>query len=882
MGVADQGPRLAALEQALAAARFAQTDPTKAQRLARSAVRAAPGDAEVAAAAERALGMAAATRGDLTRAAAQLRRSAEIAEAANLPTRSGEAHGTLAYVLLLMGGAESALRELDRAEATAPQGLAAARLHMQRGLVLEEMHRLDEAAASLDLAVATVHRAGSDDLLEGDARTNRAIVRTSLTDWDGATEDLRRAEVLYTRNDHAGRTAVVHHNRGNLEARRGDLPAALAAFDEAATRYRQAGLHPGLLSVERAEALLSAGLVVEARQAAEVAVAEFAQQRNAVDLVQARLVLAEAALLGNDTVAARRESELARRAAQRQGRPHWAALAGYLLLRVRWLDGERTRASLTAARRTAAELGNAGWTVQYLDARLVAARIALDLGRPDEARRELEQVGSARRSGPAELRARAWYAEAILRRSDGDRAGAAAAVRSGLTILYEFQAGLGATDMRAHAATHAAELARLGLELAVESRRAESIFAAAERGRGGALRFRSARPPDDTGLVADLAELREVVTEMRSGRGVTGALLARRTAIEERIRDRARHAVGSSGAHEHPTGSQLHEALRDSRLVEYLDLDGEVLAVVIARGRFAFRRLGRLADAARAVAALRAGLHWLVSASGSERSSAAMIDLVHRSAQELDEMLLAPVLAQGDDTPLVIVPTGALHTLPWSALPSCTRRAVSIAPSAALWHRAATDVRISAGLPVLAYGPGLHHAAAEVAAVARVYDNAIRLGGKRASVSAVVAALDGAGVAHLASHGSFRSDNPMFSELRFADGPLTIYDLEGMAAPPRQVVLASCESGLSQVHTGDELIGLSAALLALGSVNLVAAVVPVPDKASRTLMVRFHRHLAAGRTAAAALADARRDTTGAGATPAALAAAAGFVCFGAG
>jgi len=48
---------------------------------------------------------------------------------------------------------------------------------------------------------------------------------------------------------------MVHHNRGNLEARRGDLPAALAAFDKAAERYREAGLHPGLLSVERAEAL---------------------------------------------------------------------------------------------------------------------------------------------------------------------------------------------------------------------------------------------------------------------------------------------------------------------------------------------------------------------------------------------------------------------------------------------------------------------------------------------------------------------------------------------------------------------------------------------------------------------------------------------------
>ncbi len=45
----------------------------------------------------------------------------------------------------------------------------------------------------------------------------------------------------------------------------------------------------------------------------------------------------------------------------------------------------------------------------------------------------------------------------------------------------------------------------------------------------------------------------------------------------------------------------------------------------------------------------------------------------------------------------------------------------------------------------------------------------------------------------------------------------------------------------------DELIGLAAALLAIGSVSLVAALLPVPDDASRVLMLRFHRNLKAGR-----------------------------------
>ncbi|WP_244211386.1 C50 family peptidase, partial [Amycolatopsis kentuckyensis] len=58
--------------------------------------------------------------------------------------------------------------------------------------------------------------------------------------------------------------------------------------------------------------------------------------------------------------------------------------------------------------------------------------------------------------------------------------------------------------------------------------------------------------------------------------------------------------------------------------------------------------------------------------------------LAERTARRLDDLLLAP-LPLGDG-PLVIVPTGRLHELPWPALPGCRGRPVSLAPSAALWH----------------------------------------------------------------------------------------------------------------------------------------------------------------------------------------------------
>jgi tetratricopeptide (TPR) repeat protein len=827
--------------------------------------------------------MVAAARGDFADAARRLQHAAEIAEAAGLPTRAGQARGSLAYVLLLTKGAQDALRELDRADATLREGISGARLQMQRGVVLIEIRRFDEAAESLDRALMTLERAGGDDLLEADIRNNRAVVAAlGMRDWARAHQELRRAEALF--GDHVGRIARVYHNRGVVDGLRGDLPAALAAFDRADEYYQRAGAHPGLLSVDRAETLLASGLVAEARLAAAHAVAEFAGQRNAVDLVQARLLLAEAALLEGDPATAGVEADKARRSAQRQGRPRWAALAGYLRLQARWRNGERRTSSLNAARRIAVELNDAGWVVQSHDARLIAAQIALGLGRSDLARNELISARSARRTDPAEVRVRAWHAAAIVRRAQGDRRGAARAVRAGLTILDQFQASLGATDMRAHAFTHAQDLAQFGVELAVESGRAASILAAAERGRAGALRFRPARPPDDTELAADLAELRQVVTELRSGDSPASASLgARQHELELAIRDRARHAVGSQARPERaPSVAALRDALAGTSMIEYLQLSADLYAVVISDGHLSFHHVGPVTAVDEALDALRSGLSWLAIGVSSRRAATALAEMVDRRARELDDLLLNPVPATNHSR-LLIVPTGVLHAMPWSALPSCAARAICVAPSAALWYRAATDSRPSDGRTVLAHGPGLRHASAEVHSLAQLYETATSLTGAAAGVAELLASLEGADVAHLAAHGHFRADNPMFSALRFADGPLTVYDIERLTVPPRRVVLASCDAGLASVSSGDELIGLAAALLAMGTVTLIAAVVPVPDQASRALMLRFHEHLKAGRTPSDALNHARADTTGrADNTTAATIAASGFVCFGAG
>src|SRR5262249_60102655 len=118
----------------------------------------------------------------------------------------------------------------------------------------------------------------------------------------------------------------------------------------------------------------------------------------------------------------------------------------------------------------------------------------------------------------------------------------------------------------------------------------------------------------------------------------------------------------------------------------------------------------------------------------------------------------------------------------------------------------------------------------------------------------------------------------LLSAPRGPAGPLRGAALGALRRAPSTLVLSACESGLSGVRPGDELMGLASVLLALGTNVLVASIVPVPDDATRRLMCVFHEHLAARVAPAPALAAAQArvaDEDAAG-----LAAAAGFLCLG--
>ncbi|HEY2689749.1 MAG TPA: CHAT domain-containing protein, partial [Streptosporangiaceae bacterium] len=117
-------------------------------------------------------------------------------------------------------------------------------------------------------------------------------------------------------------------------------------------------------------------------------------------------------------------------------------------------------------------------------------------------------------------------------------------------------------------------------------------------------------------------------------------------------------------------------------------------------------------------------------------------------------------------------------------------------------------------------------------------------------------------LAHIAAHGTFRADSPLFSSLRMHDGPLTVYDFEQLRRAPYRLILSSCDSGVLAPVGADELLGLISSLLPLGTAGIVAGVVQLNDYAAVPLMVGLHQYLRSGQSLAEAMRGVRRDTAG--------------------
>jgi CHAT domain-containing protein len=147
----------------------------------------------------------------------------------------------------------------------------------------------------------------------------------------------------------------------------------------------------------------------------------------------------------------------------------------------------------------------------------------------------------------------------------------------------------------------------------------------------------------------------------------------------------------------------------------------------------------------------------------------------------------------------------------------------------------------------------------EVRAVAAAIPGAAVFVGADATAGELQARGEHSRFIHVATHGFFRRDNPMFSSIRLGDGPLSVYDLYQFRLSAELVALSGCGTGLSVVVGGDEQLGLVRGLLYAGAHAVLLTLWDAYDNSTAEFMTAFYRELMGGQTKAQA---ARRAMLG--------------------
>jgi hypothetical protein len=866
-------------EEALALAESAyelvDTDAAAAASRAERALRLARvrREAEAQVAALHALSFARDELGD-PRAIRSIRAAIRIGERHGLVRRTALARRRLAMDLASRGAIGPALRELETARAVLDDH-EQARSEVFRVVILWYAGKTTEPLTGTDRALETLRRAG-DALWEARLLRNRGGLLAERGEATAAEADLLRARDLYASLGAKSAAFATDSQLVRIALTRGDLPECLArldAIDTDALSTRKTAEHELL----RAKALATAQLRSEALHALKQA--QMIWERFARDDHEGRFEAIRLTLLAGDPSMARTLALQAQRSFAAQKRELHAARAGGLALAAAIAAGAVSPSALRSGRCAAATLAAAGWRRDALRVQLAVARAAIELGSLGVARRELAACSSLRRRGPVADRIEAWHVEALIRLGAGDGAGAQRAARAGLRLLEGHRAALGASDLRATTSSIGAELARLGLRIALADGRPGALFEWAEALRGSALRLAQVTPPQSAELRDAMTELRGVGAEIsraEQGDRSTRTLVARQTRLETRVRGLSRHSTGAAQpSRTKPSRNAIAAVLGERALAELVELDGQLTAVTLVCGGLARHDLGPLAPVAEQLEWLRFALSRLAHLRRGAPQLGSMLEGARASAAELDRLLMAPLASAIGIRELVIVPTGSLHDVPWSMLPSMRGRPLVVSPSAATWCVLQAPRRRRRKV-VLIGGPGLRHATAEIAALGDLYAESESLIGPNAAAPGVLRALDGASVAHIACHGSFRADSPLFSSLELADGPLNAYELHGLRRAPELIILSACDLAVSVAHPGDELLGFAAALLDMGTRSIIASLVPVPDAPVKRLMLDLHRHLIAGASPDVALSRAQA------ALPARESALNGFVCLGTG
>jgi CHAT domain-containing protein/tetratricopeptide (TPR) repeat protein len=853
------------------AERAARDDPGEAQRLATRVLGDAPDDAlDLVARANYVLAQVAAGAGELAEALSLIEHAQQSFEHAGLFVEAVRTNLGRINVLNEMGrhheaiaAGESVLAALPhiRDDATGAAELAAA-AHQNLGLCYELTGRFTDALASY-AAAESRYRELRDDEGVGEVAYDRGLVLLALGRVSEALTVFNTAVEVFDR------TGLRAHLAAALTST-GEAYLLLGEFARALTFLQSAGRQLGTIDapwrdrgnlLATARAYLALNCFPEALDAYSDAEAWLAETGMSADRAKATwgLALARAGL--DDLDGARRALDDAASAFAFSGQSQW--LAAVLVERA-GIEIERgeTQLARSAAEDALRAARDAGATAEIARAHLciadtcgttdAASHLDAAVAFADEAGLGPLQAASWQALGHHRLRcgqvddARRWFMRAVERIE---------AVRS--TIAHEALLGNFLHDkVGAYEGLVRCELATPG------SDRGRRVLHASERCRSRTLREladghitrTSTIGSADAHLAGELAAVHvELMGDCEPERA--RALRERAELLERRIARQRLDRIDANVDRAMSTGDGVPNEVSAPTLGYHTFAD-MVVAVIALPGvdpavvelevttKTVARELERLA------------IQWDRCRLGPEFVQRHLRNLnasATRVLRTLHDQLIAPVahlLPAGGA--LTVLPYGELHAVPWSALVDgvagslLDRYEITVGPSLTLAERCRERAaRRRARVAVVGVADELAPAvASEVDLVADRLASPIKLAGPEALADRVLEAVGGAGIVHLAGHGWWRSDNPMYSAVRVADRWLTAAELMNCDLDGALVVLSACDTGRVRALPGDELHGLARAVLGAGAASLVACSWPADDNATHAFMDNFYAFVA--------------------------------------
>ena len=108
------------------------------------------------------------------------------------------------------------------------------------------------------------------------------------------------------------------------------------------------------------------------------------------------------------------------------------------------------------------------------------------------------------------------------------------------------------------------------------------------------------------------------------------------------------------------------------------------------------------------------------------------------------------------------------------------------------------------------------------------------------STSSALQNASGAEIIHIAGHGKYVEDSPIDSGVVLSDGVFSARDWLNVSINADLVTMSACQTGLSEIRPGDELVGLARAVLFSGASTLLTSLWSVSGNSTRDLMRSFY------------------------------------------